>query len=187
VAVVGFDADGHGRGSVRGPAGCRLYDALSAASAALDRFGGHQGAAGLEVRADRIDELRERFEQACEAQACSSARHGTGSLGEVYALSPEDDLATVLADLDQLEPCGSGNPVPRWVVHAGITSAREVRGGHLKLDLTLAQGQRLAGFGPSLGDRANTVADSAVLVGTLRRDTWRGGDAAEIKVERILS
>ena len=187
VAVVGFDSDGQGRGSVRGPEGCRLHDALSAASSVLDRFGGHQAAAGLEVRVDRMDELRQQFERACEAQACIAAARETGSLGEVYALSPEDDLASVLLDLERLEPCGTGNPVPRWVVQAGVASAREVRGGHLKLDLTLAQGQRLAGFAPSLGDRAGTLTGSAVLVGTLHRDTWRGGDAAEIKVERILS
>jgi single-stranded-DNA-specific exonuclease len=72
-------------------------------------------------------------------------------------------------------------------VRAEVKSAREVRGGHLKLDLSLGRGQRLAGFGPSLGDRADTLAHSATLLGTLRRDTWRGGDAAEIKVERILS
>jgi single-stranded-DNA-specific exonuclease len=187
VAVVGFDADGQGRGSVRGPEGYRLHDALSAASSVLERFGGHQAAAGLEVRADRIDELREHFERVCEAQACTAATHATGSLGEVYALSPEDDLASVLVDLERLEPCGTGNPVPRWVVQAGVTSAREVRGGHLKLDLTLARGQRLAGFAPSLGDHAGALTGSTVLVGTLHRDTWRGGDAAEIKVERILS
>ncbi|HTV22997.1 MAG TPA: DHH family phosphoesterase, partial [Polyangiaceae bacterium] len=48
VVVIGFDA-GVGRGSVRGPVGARLHDALSDASDVLVRFGGHQAAAGLEV------------------------------------------------------------------------------------------------------------------------------------------
>jgi len=48
VMVIGFDDDGVGRGSVRGPKGARLYDALQAVSDLLQRFGGHQGAAGVE-------------------------------------------------------------------------------------------------------------------------------------------
>ncbi|HEX6767268.1 MAG TPA: DHH family phosphoesterase, partial [Polyangiaceae bacterium] len=58
VVVIGFE-NGHGRGSVRGPRGARLYDALELASSLLVRFGGHQAAAGLEVELSRLGELRE--------------------------------------------------------------------------------------------------------------------------------
>src|SRR3954468_12254247 len=64
VIAVGF-SDGHGRASVRGPAGSRLFDALSAVQDVLVRFGGHQAAAGAEVELSRLAELRERFEAAC--------------------------------------------------------------------------------------------------------------------------
>src|SRR6185295_13328852 len=69
VIVVGFEGE-TGRGSVRGPKGARLHDALRGVPPGiLDRFGGHQAAAGLEVRKERLGELRESFESAVAAQA----------------------------------------------------------------------------------------------------------------------
>jgi single-stranded DNA-specific DHH superfamily exonuclease len=44
----------------------------------------------------------------------------------------------VLADFALLEPCGEGNPSPDLQVDATVLRAREVAGGHLKLELELA-------------------------------------------------
>jgi single-stranded-DNA-specific exonuclease len=181
VAVVGFDESGQGHGSVRGPVGARLHDALAASEDLLVRFGGHQAAAGLQVQACRLSALRERFEQVCAAQPTPPA-----PATEVFPLDPSDDLGQVMLDLERLEPCGKGNPAPRLAVDAEVRSAREVRGGHLKLDLALPSGQRLGGFGLSLGAEAVTLSGRVTLTGTLRRDTWRGGDAVELRVAQIV-
>ena len=125
VVVVGFEG-GRGRGSVRGPEGARLHDALGAVGDVLDRFGGHQAAAGVEVQLDRLGELRERFEQVCEQQGRDAAAPLTD---DVARLCPEDEPRQVVADLARLEPCGAGNPAPQIAVEAGVVSAREVRGG----------------------------------------------------------
>jgi single-stranded-DNA-specific exonuclease len=183
VAVVGFDGEGRGRGSVRGPAGFRLYDALAECAEVLDRFGGHQAAAGLEVRLSRLSDLRACFESACTrtAQKCVLVSEGT----ELAWLWPEDDLQGVLSDLARLEPCGERNPAPCVAVQAKVVTAREVRGGHLKLELELAGGRRLAGFGVALGCRAAEIMGQSVVVGRLRADRFRGGDAVEIVVDQI--
>jgi len=60
-----------------------------------------------------------------------------------------------------------------------------VRGGHLKLDLRLADGSRLSGFGPALGAAAAGLRGAVSIVGTLRRDRWRGGGAPELGIERV--
>jgi single-stranded-DNA-specific exonuclease len=45
----------------------------------------------------------------------------------------------------------------------------------------------LGGFGFEMGDLADGLAGRrADVVGQLRADTWRGGDAVEMRVERII-
>jgi single-stranded-DNA-specific exonuclease len=181
VAVIGFE-NGHGRGSVRGPRGSRLHDALSRVSQLLVRFGGHQAAAGLEVTIDRLDELREAFEAAVAAQ---SRAVDAEACGPVLALAAGDSLARVLGDFFLLEPCGEGNPSPELRLEAKLLRAREVSGGHLKLELELDGGQRLGAFGPLLGARAAELVERVVVTGRLRPDRFRGGDAVELRITRL--
>jgi single-stranded-DNA-specific exonuclease len=178
AVVIGFE-NGHGRGSVRGPAGSRLHDALSAVSPLLERFGGHQAAAGLELKLEKLDELRAAFERAVEAQGPSD---GPRPAGPLVSLRSGDTTTRVLADFALLEPCGEGNPCPELEVTAKVLRAREVTGGHLKLELELEGGERLGGFGPGLGARAGGLSGPVVVRGKLRRDRYRGGDAAELLV-----
>ncbi len=181
VAAIGFDEHGTGRGSVRGPRGARLHDALTSVAELLERFGGHQAAAGLEVRRDRLELLRERFEAACsEASPLVSSQDEA----QFYPLHPADDPARVVADFERFEPCGEGNPVPQIAITADLLAARQVRGGHLKLELEVL-GRRIGGFGVGMGDLAGELAGSVRVVGRLRRDRWRGGDAVEVGVERV--
>jgi single-stranded-DNA-specific exonuclease len=184
VVVLAFEGE-KGRGSVRGPKGSRLHDALSSIAALLERFGGHQAAAGLEVRRDRLEELREAFEHAVDAHGAPSGVDD-GFAGLVR-LVPEDDPFRVATDIERLEPCGHSNPAPRLVVDAQVDDAREVRGGHLKLELSLAGGKRVRGFGVGMGELAATLTGTVTVLGDLRRDTYMGGNAVEIKVERILT
>ena len=181
VVVVGFEA-GRGRGSVRGPSGARLHDALSSSSATLVRFGGHQAAAGVELELEQLAAFREAFEAAVlQAPAIPDAEPEP----EAVWLSPGDAPARVLTELHLLEPCGAGNPLPEIVLEARLISAREVTGGHLKLELGLANGQRLGAFGIELGARAEGLSGDVVVQGRLRRDTYRGGDAIELKLTQI--
>lgn len=184
VIVVGFEGT-VGRGSVRGPAGARLFDALSAVSGSLVRFGGHQAAAGVEVEYSKLDELRQRFEAACVegTAAASGAVMGEGKV--VLELLPEDDPRQVLSDLLRLEPCGEGNPRPELSLAARLISARVVKGGHLKLELEVPSGRRVGAFAPNQAELAESLGDQVRVVGELRPDRWRGGDAVEVSVRSV--
>jgi single-stranded-DNA-specific exonuclease len=188
VVVVGFE-NGHGRGSVRGPRGVRLYDALEHTRPLLVRFGGHQAAAGLEVALGRLPELREAFEAAVSRQiAPSDAAADTGAPSApngVLRMAPGDSPQRVLAELALLEPCGEGNPYPEIELEGEVVAAREVTGGHLKLELDV-NGVRIGAFGPLMGARATDLGKTAVVAGRLRRDTFRGGDAVELKITRLV-
>lgn len=182
VIVVGFDGP-TGRGSVRGPREARLFDALTTVSDVLDRYGGHQAAAGVEVRQERLEELRAGFEAAFTGARPPATPF---EADELARLCPRDDPARVVADLDQLEPCGEANPAPRFAIDATVERARAVKGNHLKLELSLGS-HKLGGFAPAMGDRAETLSGEVLVVGRLGRDTWRGGNAVEISVDGIFS
>jgi len=180
--VVGLEgAQGHG--SVRGPRGFRLHDALSRSADALVSFGGHQAAAGVVAEASRIEKLRERF-----AEECAKVAGFEGEATEIQAearLDEADHPARVVNDFMLLEPCGEANPAPRLVLaDARVRDAREVKGGHLKLSLDVG-GHPMSGFGMDMGSRANSLPKRVHVIGSLRRDTWRGGDAVEVKIEAI--
>ena len=180
VVVVGFE-DGVGRGSVRGPRGSRLYDALKAVSPVLERFGGHQAAAGLEVTLARLEDLREGFVAAVTA---APPLDDVPALAGV-PLAAGDTLSRVLGDFALLEPCGEGNPSPDLLLEGKVLRSREVKGGHLKLEVELGSGERVSAFGPNMGERASGLTGRVRLSGKLVRDRFRGGDAAEIRLGRI--
>jgi single-stranded-DNA-specific exonuclease len=180
VAVIGFE-NGIGRGSVRGPKGARLHDALTACAPHLRRFGGHQAAAGLEVAIDSLETLRAAFERACAEQPPVADCDETPCV----RLAAGDNLLRVLSDLAQLEPCGESNPAPALALVGRVVSAREVSGGHLKLELSLDGGERLSAFGIGLGHRAQGLTGEVAVSGRLRPDRYRGGNAIELKLDKI--
>ena len=182
VAVIGFE-DGHGRGSVRGPDGVRLHDMLSSIEGVMDRFGGHQAAAGLEVNWEKFSELAEAFDAA--AKEFPPTVPAGSRFDDVVWLDPGDDPASVIRDLYRVEPCGEKNPRPRIAVRARVTQARSVKGGHLKLSLAVGDA-RLSGFAPTRGDLAKELGGSALIIGDLKFDTYRGNGAVEIYVDEIF-
>jgi single-stranded-DNA-specific exonuclease len=179
--VVGLSG-GSGPGSVRGPAGFPLYDALERVKDVLLGFGGHQAAAGVRVEGAKLDALRERF-------AAAAVEMGAAAVPSVLMadaqLAPGDDPAKVLRDFERFEPCGSANPTPRLALAgATVSVAREVTGGHLQLELELGS-VRLRGFGVEMGPEAPVVGSQVHVTGRLRPDRYRGDGAVELKVEAL--
>jgi single-stranded-DNA-specific exonuclease len=168
-----------GRGSARAPAGFSVFDALSRVRDVLLGFGGHHAAAGVEVASDRVGTLRDRFAEACASIGVPDAR---AALDADALLSGSDAPARVAADLERFEPCGQSNPAPRVAIpSARVLGAREVRGGHLRLWLDV-RGAPLACFGAEMGHLAGQLGGVARVVGALRRDTWTGGGAIEMRL-----
>jgi single-stranded-DNA-specific exonuclease len=168
-----------GRGSVRGPAGFSVFDALSRVRDVLTAFGGHHAAAGVEVMSDRVDTLRDRFAEACATMGVPESRAAM----DADALLEEGDAPSrVFGDLERFEPCGQSNPAPRvGVERARVLGVRELKGGHLRAWLELG-GARISCFGPEMGELAPRLGSYVRVVGALRRDTYNGGGAVEMRL-----
>jgi single-stranded-DNA-specific exonuclease len=186
VVVYGCEG-GVARGSVRGPAGVPLFELVQTTADCLNRYGGHHAAAGLELALARIPEFRQRFVQAAEAHRARS--HGSATAvdaREVLLLHPTDEVMRVAQELLLLEPCGEGNRLPLVGIQGRLSNARDLRGGHLRLELERSGGDLVGGFGPNLGDRAGKLAASLVAVGSLRISTFAGKRRAELLVSEVM-
>ncbi|MGD0674945.1 MAG: single-stranded-DNA-specific exonuclease RecJ [Polyangiaceae bacterium] len=174
--VVALDGP-RGRGSARGPAGFSVFDALARVKDVLVGFGGHHAAAGVEVHSDRVAILRERFAEACTAIGVPGPPAGPDADA---VLAEGDSPERVVGDLERFEPCGQSNPAPRIAIaRARVLGVREVKGGHLRLWLE-ANGSPLSCFGAQMGHLQSRLGVEVRVVGALRRDAWRGGDAVEM-------
>lgn len=173
-----------GRGSARGPAGFSVYDALDRVRDVLIGFGGHHAAAGVEVQSHLVETLRDRFADACASIGVPEVRPHA----QADALLEEGDPAgRVVGELERFEPCGQGNPAPRIAIpRSQVLGVREMRGGHLRLWIDVG-GTRLSCFGADMGSLAGTLGSYARVVGALRRDTWTGGAAVEMRLVAVES
>jgi single-stranded-DNA-specific exonuclease len=182
VAVVSLDGE-EGVGSVRAPRGSKLYDAVMACKDDLVRFGGHDGAAGLSIRRDRVEAFRAGFADAMARQP-KARREAVRADVDLT----EADLTVELGrDLIALEPTGEGNPeVVARLEDAVLRDARPVGEGHLRV--TLALGKRtVGGFvrdGQQRREKGEIPAAGArvEVFGALRNDPWSGPDAVQIEV-----
>lgn len=133
--VIGFDGDGLGKGSGRSIAGFSLVKALTVCGDFLEKFGGHEMAAGLTMKHSRFAEFREAF--------LGHARSTITAEDLIPRLHLNGEVA--LADLDfvfldaheQLQPFGTANPQPIFFARnvLAATPPRVLKEKHLRLDL----------------------------------------------------
>jgi single-stranded-DNA-specific exonuclease len=132
-AVVGSEQGDVVRASCRSGPGFDLAAALVSLDDLLVRHGGHAGAAGFEVAAERWDEFRDRFLALASAAAADPA---PASLAVDLALPARDVDYPLVRDLRNLGPFGPGNPEPLVaVLDLEVARVRPANGGHTQLVL----------------------------------------------------
>ena len=122
-----------GKGSGRSVKGLNLVEALTACADLLERFGGHELAAGLSVRRGNIPLLRERL-NAYAAERLTD---------EMLCVCLDADCEVGMTELteklveetEKLEPFGTANPAPVFVMrNANLRRVSPIGGGkHLRM------------------------------------------------------
>ncbi len=132
-AVVGADLGDVVRASCRSDGSLDLGAALESCADLFIRFGGHAGAAGFELPAERWDAFRERFLLLAAEAAPPDPRV---SIAIDLALPASDVDYGLYRELARLAPCGPGNPDPLVaVLGLTVTRVRAATGGHSQLTL----------------------------------------------------
>lgn len=169
--VIGLNDEDVGKGSGRSIDGISMVKALHDCAEFLDLFGGHDMAAGLNIRAARIESFREAFNRQIRSQAGDDVFQSTLALSGSLALPEVSDQ--LYRKFEELAPFGRMNPEPVFLFEA-ITYTRPAQlfgRNHVKLFVRGERGEiEAVGFG--LGEHDWSKAP-ARLAGTLDWDDYR--------------
>lgn len=194
--VISTD-DTVGKGSCRSVEGFNLFEAISACSAPLLKFGGHKMAAGISVETDKIAEFRTLINDYSKDLLTDDV------LTPKLHIDCEIDMAEFntecIEKLSLLEPYGVGNKTPIFSICNALVKSIRISGTHAFLNLeksghlftvpafNKAEAFAEAGEG-DLIDIAGTVGineyNGARTAQMILRD-WRYSQALSIKREDI--
>jgi single-stranded-DNA-specific exonuclease len=138
--VIGFDENGLGKGSGRSIEGLNLVEALSRCADSLDKYGGHEMAAGLAMREKNFDRFAEAFRSTARELLSEEALQPC--LGLDHELTFTDIDIEFLRWHEMLQPFGNGNPQPLFFAREiePVAPPRVVKEKHLIF--RLRQGDR---------------------------------------------
>lgn len=189
--VIAEDGDGIGKGSGRSISGVDVGAAVLAAkdSGLLLAGGGHAMAAGLTVAPGGIEPLRE-FLHTRMAADVEAARGGRTLLLDAL-LAPGGITASLCDALDAAGPYGAGWPAPRVAAGpARLMRPGIVGNGHVRAIACGDDGKsfKLIAFRAAETELGQALLSSPAdrrwwLAGTIKRDEWNGGNAAEMHLE----
>lgn len=187
-AVVISLEGGEGHGSCRSVPGLNIYEALSKCADDLLGFGGHSGAAGLTIAADKIDEFRRHLCTVLDGMISAA------DLVPTMQIDLTTDLASlsehVVHDLALLEPFGCDNPQPLFAVtDLEVVGARRVGKdqSHLKLEVQ-RDGRVMEAIGFGLGDWADLLDKYCGLIDLAfvpEINEWRDRRCLQLQVKAL--
>ncbi len=181
--VIGFDEQGMGKGSGRSIEGLSLVHALTHCGSHLEKYGGHEMAAGLTLRRENFIAFRDAF-RACAGELLS-AEQLQARLHLDVELTIGDINFDLLAQYCALQPFGMGNRQPTFFAR-GVTLAGEPRVMKEKhLSLMLRQGgdeYRAVWFGAVSEKLPRQPWDIAFHI---ERNEYQGAVSAQIHMRAV--
>jgi len=183
TVVIGFDSSGLGKGSGRSIEGLSLVEAMTRCSDSLERFGGHEMAAGLTMRHENLKDFRSLF---CKTVGGLLTRE---QLQPTLRLTCELRLSEIVPDLllehDALQPFGSKNAQP-------VFYARKVR---LVGEPRVLKDKHLSFILAQSGSTAKALWWNAAeevlpphpwdVAFTVERNEWQGQVTAQLHIRAI--
>jgi single-stranded-DNA-specific exonuclease len=183
-AVVGANLGDVIRASCRSDGTLDLGATLEACGDLLTRHGGHAGAAGFELAADRWEAFRARF---TELAASGPRADPRPTLRLDVALAAIDVDYALHRDLARLAPCGPGNPDPLVaILGLTVTRVRAATGGHTQLTLRRTL-DVLDGIAFDRADLVDSVreGDRVDVVGRLVSRRFGGYESLQVEIRDV--
>lgn len=173
------------KGSGRSIAGFDLHEALCKSSDYLEKYGGHGMAVGLTLKANQIENFKQRFREIVE-------KSNIKEITQVILIDKQIELKELTLEtvnqIKLLEPFGEGNKMPIFMCkNLKIDSIRALsEGKHLKL--TLKEGnQILDAIGFNMGKLANDylLEDKVDVIGYLEINEFNGNSQIQMNLKDI--
>lgn len=181
--------DGIGHGSARSIGNYHLLNGLESCGDLMEQFGGHAAAAGLKIKAEKINDLREKLNQ-----------HAMQNLRDedfipelkIDAVVTTNSLnLNLIENLKMLEPFGAGNPKPVFVTKDLylVDAPFVMKEKHLKLRLSDANRKQFEavwwdGVEKSKGQTLKPQTRIEIAY-TPEANTWQGNTRLQLVVEDL--
>ncbi|MFO8050636.1 MAG: single-stranded-DNA-specific exonuclease RecJ [Thermoplasmatota archaeon] len=175
------------RGSGRGPKGFDLVKALESMSHLFMEFGGHKRAAGLTMRSDLIDDLREGFNSYMELKYPDQVFRPVLDV-DLDLLLEELDIDSI-QELEMIGPFGAGNPTVQISIR-GVTVGNDLKavgeGKHLKFTVE-DDTSYLSCIWFNSGEAVDEMVPGTLLDISGQPDIhrWRGDVSVQLKVTDV--
>lgn len=181
VVMISVEGD-EARGSMRSVDGFSAHKMLSECSACLTKFGGHPGAGGFSLPADKIGEFTRQIHE--------YAREHYPKMPDV-SLYADMEVQTAQLTVDNvkklslLEPCGERNSVPLFLLrNCSVKSKRALKDG-LYTSFEIAQDKGVlrvitfkipfAKFFPNVGDKIDIIAAAEI-------NEYNGNESVQLRL-----
>ncbi len=181
--VIGFDQHGLGKGSGRSIDGLNLVEALTRCGVTLEKFGGHEMAAGLTLREENFDRFAEAFRAAARDMLSEEALQRCLRLDHELPFSEID--VEFLRWHELLQPFGSGNRQPIFFARAVEPVAPPRIANEKHLIFRLRQGdrnRRAIYFDGATTGLPDPPWDVAFRIGV---DEYGGRTLVEMRIEAV--
>ena len=186
VAVIGLEGE-RGRGSARSVPAFHLHRALEECAGTLERFGGHAGAAGFEIRREEVARFAARFEDVARRELDEDRLRPELRVDLEIPLSRADRELHDL--LRHMAPFGAGNPRP-VLASPGVRLSGVSRvgddGAHLRARLA-GGGAELQAIGFGMGERAERLTPESRwdVAYQLVEDRWKGRSRLQARLRGL--
>jgi single-stranded-DNA-specific exonuclease len=181
--VIGVDENGIGKGSGRSIEGFNLVQALTRCADKIDKYGGHEMAAGLTIQEKNLDLFSKQFRR--EARELLSDEDLQPRLQIDHEISFSELDFDFLGWHEMLQPFGNGNPQPLFFAREveSVAAPRVVGERHLQLRLRQRNyHQRAIFFGAAADELPKQPWDIAFRI---RPDEYEGEMRLEMRVEAV--
>jgi len=183
--VLSIEA-GRAKGSARSLGNVSIYDLIATQETLLEKFGGHKMAAGLSLRAEDVETLREGINAAAAGIDPDDFLPVEEIVGQLDTGSVDFELLEIL---ERYEPYGEGNPRPRFLARdAEVVGIRYLGsdGDHSRVSLRLYRHERqtfdLMAFRRRLERPSNGRLTCSY---TLARNEFNGRVSIQMMLERL--
>ena len=178
--------DGEATGSARSIKGFSIFDALVSCKDLLNKFGGHEQAAGLGLDAKHVDILRERVNEIADYNLTNEDM--IENIKVEFELD-EDKVSLDLVDkLHDLEPFGLSNPSPRFIIRNLVLDDMFAIGKnkqHLKLNVYNKNTYECIGFNMAHLKENFNVGDKVDILFQLDENNYMNNRTVQLLLKDI--
>ncbi len=183
-AIVFSISQGVAKGSARSIGEIDILDLITKSKEHILKFGGHKGAAGLSVSADKLQSFKDLMEKNISKLDKNLFLDSKNILGEILPCEIDFELLDIL---ELFEPYGHKNPKPYFLIKNAKVKKERVLGkekNHQKIILE-SNNQILESINFNYETKVD-VGSNIDIIFTISKNSFRGYITPQLMVEEII-